>query len=157
MFLFVNIYVYLWIYICTLKRACAVQKGGGQAKMVFAKIIWHVLNMAVQTHPTEHLKSSQNHAYSSSFWHKTVATPSIYTDSEVDKVARASTCVSCFRRAIADTKRNKHPLLLAEKTPQGIQTQLLADRKKRTSFSTVGIEHRCLWSYGKLIARNTAI
>ena len=73
-----------------------------------------------------------------------VATPSIYTDSEVDKVARASTCVSCFRRAIADTKRNKHPLLLAEKTPQGIQTQLLADRKKRTSFSTVGIEHRCL-------------
>ena len=102
-----------------------------------------------KTWPFKHLteqrrKRSQKHAYSSSFWHKTVATPSNYT--KVDTVARASTCDSCFRRAIADTKWiDKYRLLLVEKTPQGTQTQLLAARKKRTSFSVIYVQPKCLW------------
>ena len=98
--------------------------------------------MAVQT--PECQKRSQNHIYSSSFWHKTVASPSIYM--KVDTVARASTCDSCFRWAIADTKRiDKYCLLLAEKTPYGTQTQLLAATKKRTSLSVVCVQPKCLW------------
>ena len=101
-----------------------------------------------KTWPSKHLteerrKRGQNHAQSSSFWHKTVAIPSIYT--KVDTVARASTCDSCFGRAIADTKRiDKYRLLLAEKTPQGAQTQLLASRNKRTSLSAVCVQRKCL-------------
>ena len=64
---------------------------------------------------------------------------------KVDTVVQASTCDSCFRRAIADTKRiDKYRLLLAEKTLQGTQTQLLASRNKRTSFSVVCIQPTCL-------------
>ena len=72
-----------------LKRASAVYKGGGQAKMAFTKIIdMH------KTWPSKHLseqrrKSSQNHAYSSSFWHNSCYIKLCYTN--VDTEARAST------------------------------------------------------------------
>ena len=98
-----------------------------------------------KTWPSKHLteKRRKRNAHSSSFWLKTVAIPSIYT--KVDTVARASTCDSCFRRAIADTQRiDKYRLLLAEKTPQGAQTQLLASRNKRTAFSVVCVQPKCL-------------
>ena len=69
---------------------------------------------------------------------------SLYT--KVDTVARASTCDSCFRRAITNTKKsNEHRLLSGEQTLQGFETQLIAARKKRTSFSVVCIQHRCPW------------
>ena len=103
-----------------------------------------------KTWPSKHLteqrrKTSLNHTHSSSFWHKTVATPSIYT--KVDTIARARTCDSCFRRAIADTKKiDKYRCLSAEQPPQGIQTQLLGTRKKRTSFSVVCVQPKCLWA-----------
>ena len=98
-----------------------------------------------KTWPSKHLteKTSENNAHLSFFWHETVALQSIYT--KVDTVARASTCGSCFRLAIADTKRiDKYRLLLAEKNPQGTQTQLLTYRNKMTSFSAVCVQPKCL-------------
>ena len=68
-----------------------------------------------KTWPSKHLseqhrKSSQNHAYSSCFGYKTVAIQLFYK--KVDTVARAGTCDSCFRRAIADVKKSDEYHLL---------------------------------------------
>ena len=88
----------------------------------------------------QHRKSSQNDTYSSSFWHKPVATQSlVYT------IARASTRDSCFRRAIADTKKSvKYCLLLAKETYQGNQTPAFSCQKGKNLFSIVCVEPRCL-------------
>ena len=81
-------------------------KGGGGV----AGRKWHSQKLfdMHKTWPSKYLseqrqKISQNDAYSSYFWHKTIAIQLFYT--KVDTVARASTCDSCFRRAIAKEER----------------------------------------------------
>ena len=120
--------------IYTLNEHAPYKRGVARPKWRSPKLSIHGPWQNVERH-----KSSQNHVYFNSFG--TEQLPSIYT--KVDTVVRASACDSCFRRAIADTKRSdKYHLLLAEKTPQGIQTQLLTARKK---FSVVCVQPRCLW------------
>ena len=78
--------------------------------MAFAKFfdvhkIWPSKHLSEQ-----HRKGSQNHAYSSCFGHRTVAIQLFYM--KVDIVARAGTCDSCFKRAIADVKKSDEYHLL---------------------------------------------
>ena len=125
--------------------------GGGQAKMVLAKIVWHAQNVAVQT-PDRTSKKEPKPRTLELF----LAQNNCYT---ITKVARVSTCYSCFRRVIADIK-SKYRLLLVDKTPQGIQTQLLVTRKKGPRFPSSAYSPGACEderSYGKLIARKTAI
>ena len=88
-----------------------------------------------KTWPSKHLseqhrKSSQNHAYSSCFGHKTVAIQLFYK--KVDTVARAGTCDSCFRRAIADVKKSgEYRLLPSQENSPGHPNAAFSRQKEK--------------------------